>query len=187
MEPTVLVSEFTMLLPKAYAFAESLGLSVHDSKTLDPYFKGDMDGKNIWISYDLDDEEELFNVLHLMGHCIQWGTSEELMRLGCVLHMHPDDQMLRKLQAYEWEANCYAYTILIKIGGADLADWLYKNYREDMLYLTNFYLTGEKVKEITPLALAHSFIQPFVIKDIPAFVPKPIPGTRNGIVIDFKS
>jgi len=179
------IDEYAVLVKKTYEFAATLGLSIHESTTLDPYYKGDMDGKNIWISTGLTEQEELFNLLHMMGHCIQWNTSEEQMKLGCVLHMHPDDELLKKLQEYEWEANCYAYTILVKIGGGDLADWLYTNYRNDMLYLTNFYLTGEKVKEITPLALAHSYVHPFSFKTIPTFVPKAIEGTRNGIVIDF--
>jgi len=181
------VSEYTVLLEKARAFAATLGLAVHNSATLDPFYKGDMDGKNIWISFKMDDEDELFNVLHLIGHCIQWGTDKELMKLGCVLHLHPDDELLTRLQEYEWGANCYAYSILVKLGGADLKDWLFNNYREDMLYLTNFYLTGEKKREITALALAHSWIRPLDIREIPKFVPEPIEGTRNGIVIDFKN
>jgi hypothetical protein len=181
------VNEFTPYLEKAREFATTLGLTIHDSAKLDPYFKGDMDGENIWISFKLDDEEELFNVLHMIGHCIQWGVSDDLMKLGCILHQHPDHELLRRLQVYEWEANCYAYTILINLGGDKYAEWLFSNYREDMMFLTHFYLTGEKVKVITPLALENAFIKPLELRTIPSFTPKHIEGTRNGIVIDFKT
>ncbi len=180
-------NQYTPLLIKARAYASEIGLIIHDSTELDPYFKGDMDGTNIWISFQLDDEEELFSILHMIGHCIQWGTSQEKMELGCVLHLHPDDDLLKRLQVYEWEANCYAYSIMVKLGGAAFSEWLFNNYREDMMFLTHFYLTGEKVREVTPLALQHAFVAPLELREIPAFIPKKIPGTRNGIVIDFKS
>jgi hypothetical protein len=127
----------------------------------------------------------LFNVIHLLGHCVQWNVSKELRALGSVLHEKPNDQLLHKLQVYEWEANCYGLAILHEIHVHDLDKWLFEKYRLDMFYLTHYYKTGEKLKEITDFALAHQFTWPLVEKKIPEFIPYANPETRRGIVIDF--
>lgn len=178
-------ANFTSILQRVHDYARGLGLIVKDSTTLNPYFKGDTNGQQIWTSFKLDDEEELFNVLHMIGHCIQWGVSEELRKLGSVLHHSPDAKLLRKLQEYEWEANCYALELLHELGITDLDQWLTDKYKEDMYYLTHFYKTGEKVKEITQVALDNAFIEKLVPKEIPKFTPFAISGSRDGIVIDF--
>jgi len=177
---------FTEVLKKVLQYTKDvLRLEVIDTSELDPYFKGDLDGLRIWIASALDDEEELFNVLHLVGHSIQWNLSKELRTLGSVLHERPGDQLLRQLQEYEWEANCFGFSILHLVGVHDLDKWLSEEYRMDMLYLTHFYKTGEKLKEVTDVSLAHEFTWPLVEKKIPVFNPYASPGTRNGIVIDF--
>lgn len=168
---------------EAYA-ADKLSLNIINSKNLDPFFKGDIDGTNIWISPDLTPEEKLFNSVHLVGHCIQWGTKEEYVELGSVLHLNPDKDLLFKLQRYEWEANCYGLGILHVIGHPELGDWLFEKYREDIIYLTNFYVTGEKVKQVTDVAMLHPFVYDLVPMQLPEhFTPVKIEGSRNGIVI----
>ena len=179
--------DWTELLLKAHTFAKTIGLEVLDSDSLDPYYKGDLNGTQIWTCSRLDDEEELFNVLHLMGHCVEWGTSHELMVLGEKLYPHPNDELLRRLQEYEWQANCYGLTILHDIGGEHLDEWMFHNYQMDMFYLTHFYKTGEKVKYITEIALKYAFTKPLVPMPIPAFKPQLLKGTRNGIVINFET
>lgn len=176
---------FTEVLDSVRSYAKSVGLSIVDTSDLDPYFKGDLDGVSIWIASTLDDEEELFNVLHLIGHSVQWNICPGLRALGSVLHDNPDDKTLRKLQEYEWESNCYALYILHKRGIYDLDRWLYEKYREDMYYLTHFYKTGEKLKEITDIAKAHEFTWPLKPKVIPSFFPVANKETRRGIVIEF--
>jgi hypothetical protein len=177
---------FTQVLITVLKFATNiLHIEVIDTSDLDPYFKGDLDGARIWIASALEDEEELFNVVHLLGHSIQWNISTELRALGSVLHDKPDDQLLHKLQEYEWEANCYGLKILHLVGVNDLDEWLFEKYRLDMFYLTHYYKTGEKLKEITDIAVAHKFTWPLKEKNIPEFVPFANPETRRGIVIDF--
>jgi len=182
----ILHQRFTDVLNEVLEYARNrLHIEVIDTSDLDPYFKGDLDGARIWIASALDDEEELFNVIHLLGHSIQWNVSKELRVLGSVLHEKPDDQLLHKLQEYEWEANCYGFEIIHEIGVRDLDQWLFEKYRLDMFYLTHYYKTGEKLKEITNIALAHQFTWPLVEKKIPEFIPYANPETRRGIVIDF--
>lgn len=177
---------FTEVLEKVQDYArEVLKLVIIDTSDLDPYFKGDLDGIRIWIASTLDDEEELFNVLHLIGHSVQWNISGELRSLGSVLHLKPDTTTLHKLQRYEWEANCYGLFMLHRLGVLDLDEWLSAKYREDMYYLTHFYKTGEKLKEITDISRAYEFTWPLIEKKIPQFSPWANPETRNGIVIDF--
>ena len=59
-----------------------------------------MDGVRIITSSIIDDEEELFNVLHMIGHSIQWNTDVEkektsegsIMDLAReIFHSHPND------------------------------------------------------------------------------------------------
>jgi len=183
---TIKQKRFTEVLKNVVQYAEQvLRVTVIDTSDLDPYFKGDLDGARIWIASALDDEEELFNVLHLLGHSVQWNVSTELRTLGSVLHERPDDQLLQKLQEYEWEANCYGLFIFHQLGVYDLDQWLSENYKMDMFYLTHYYKTGEKLKEVTDFSLAHQFTWPLTEKEIPAFIPFANPETRNGIVLDF--
>lgn len=177
---------FTQILHRVRDYAAGMGLILIDSKTLNPYFKGDLNGSKIWINFDMNDEEELFNVLHMLGHSVQWGVSEELKALGSHLHTNPDDETLARLQVYEWQANCYGLAILHDLGIFYLDDWLYEKYRTDAYYLTHFYKTGEKVKEITAIALQYASIRKLEAQPIPkTFIPTQIEGTRDGLVIDF--
>jgi hypothetical protein len=177
---------FTEVLSKVLEYAKNvLQIQVIDTSDLDPYFKGDLDGARIWIASALEDDEELFNVIHLIGHSVQWNVSNQLRSLGSVLHEKPNDQLLCQLQEYEWEANCYGLYLLHKLDVFDLDEWLSEKYRVDMFYLTHYYKTGEKLKEITDISLAYQFTWPLVEKKIPSFVPWANPETRRGIVIDF--
>jgi hypothetical protein len=175
---------YTKVLNDVINYATTIGLNVIVKNDLDEYFKGDMDGVNIYCK-DIDDEEELFNVLHMIGHCIQWNISDELRVLGSKLYQDPSPELLHRLQQYEWEANCYALYILQKLGYPELETWLYDKYIKDMTYLTHFYKTGEKVKFITPISLQFSFTSALISKEVPSFIPKKDEITRNGIVIDF--
>lgn len=178
-------SRFSEVLNSVRSYARSVGLSIVDTSDLDPYFKGDLDGVSIWIASALDDEEELFNVIHLIGHTVQWNVCKNLRALGSILHTNPDDKTLRQLQEYEWESNCYGLWILHRKGIFDLDQWLFEKYREDMYYLTNYYKTGEKLREITDFAKANEFAWPLVPKPIPKFFPYANKETRKGIVIEF--
>lgn len=179
------MKQFTKALRKVIFKAVSMGFTVSNSKSLDPYFKGDLDGIHIWINDEDDDDEDLFNVLHLIGHSIQWNVSEKLRELGSVLHHNPSDELLKQLQEYEWEANCYALQLLhdCKIKGLDA--WLNERYRMDMYYLTHFYKTGEKVNYITEIATQYAYVRPLVLREIPKFVPVALEGSRDGIVLSF--
>jgi hypothetical protein len=89
------------------------------------------------------------------------------------------------LQEYEWQANCYALSILHQAAVFYLDKWLTRKYIIDMLYLTHFYKTGEKLKKITAVAKAYPFKKELLSQAIPAFIPASGTHTRNGLVISF--
>lgn len=177
--------DFATVLMQCEKVVKKMGLLVHYTHNLDAFFKGDLDGKRIYIGDHLSTEEKLFNLLHLAGHSIQWNIDELLRNLGSELYRNPDDALLKKLQTYEWQANCYALAVLHKAKVTDLDKWLSKKYVLDMLYLTHFYKTGKKLKRITKLAKAYPFKRRLEIKEIPSFVPSSGNRTRNGLVIAF--
>lgn len=177
--------DFSKILEKVEALVEALGVSINYTNNLDPFFKGDLDGKTILIGKHLSAEEKLFNLLHLAGHTIQWNLSPLLRDLGSELYRNPDDALLLRLQTYEWEANCYALTLLRNAGTTRLDNWLRQKYIIDMLYLTHFYKTGEKLKKITAVAKAYPFRRDLIPLEIPPFIPNASVKSRNGIVINF--
>jgi len=177
---------FITALHTCEQIVRDMGLTIHYTHNLDPFYKGDLDGKRIFIGNHLDVEEKLFNLLHLTGHSIQWNTSELLRNLGSHLFLHPSDKLLHKLQTYEWQANCYALSILHKAGIKNLDQWLTDKYVIDMLYLTHFYKTGKKLKRITKIAKAYPFKRALKTKSIPSFKPVACSRTRNGLVIAFE-
>jgi hypothetical protein len=177
--------DFGEVLQKIETFVREMGLEICYTQNFDPFFKGDLDGKRIFIGNHLSMEEKVFNLVHLAGHSIQWNVDELLRNLGSELYRNPDDELLKKLQTYEWQANCYALSILHKTGVFNLDRWLSRKYVIDMLYLTHFYKTGEKLKRITQIAKAYPFKRELEIKDIPRFTPNAHERTRNGLVISF--
>jgi hypothetical protein len=178
-------TDFKTALHKSEAVVRELGLVIHFTHNLDPFFKGDLDGKRIFIGSHLDAEDKLFNLLHLAGHCIQWNVDPLLREMGSELYLNPDDELLRKLQAYEWQANCYGLAILHKAGVFNLNKWLTKEYIRDMIYLTHFYKTGKKLKRMSKEARDFPFTRALQEMPLPSFTPKAAPRTRNGIVISI--
>lgn len=175
---------FADILKKVIEYAKSIGFCIHEKNDLDEFYKGDLDGLNIYCA-QMPAEEKLFNILHMVGHCIQWGVDGDLKELGSKVYFDPSDELLNELQNYEWEANCYGLYILHKLGVTNLDEWLSKKFEEDIMYLTHFYKTGEKSKKITEINSQYKFTKPLVEKEIPKFTPVKCENTRNGIVIDF--
>lgn len=175
---------FKSVVNEVMAYSEKLGFIIHTNNNIDEFFKGDLDGLNIYLRH-IDYEEDLFNILHMVGHSIQWNVSDELRALGNVIYNNPSQEVLKNLQNYEWEANCYGYKMLVDLGHSKLKAWLEAKYVLDMLYLTHFYKTGEKLRVINQETLKNAFKKPLVAKEIPSFKPVAQKNNRNGIVIDF--
>ncbi len=178
-------TDFKSVLHKSEVVVREMGLVIHFTHNLDPFFKGDLDGKRIFIGSHLDDEDKLFNLLHLAGHCIQWNVDSLLRDLGSELYLNPDDELLKKLQTYEWQANCYGLAILRKADIFNLNSWLTKEYIRDMIYLTHFYKTGKKLRRMTKEARDFPFKRALQETPLPTFTPTAGTRTRNGIVISF--
>jgi len=169
---------------KVIQYARSIGINIIFSSTKDNFFKGDLDGKNIFIT-DLGSEENLFNMLHLIGHTVQWNLSEHLREFGNEVYVNPDNTLVQKLKDYEWEANCYGVYVLEHLGFSILKNWLQAKFEEDIILLINFYKTGEKIKDLSKVNKDYSYKKELVSKLIPAFEPKSQQLTRDGIVINF--
>ena len=178
-------TDFADVLQRVEPVVNGLGFIIQYTDNFDPFFKGDLDGKTIFIGKNLSPEEKVFNLLHLAGHSIQWNVDELLRTLGSELYRNPDDELLLRLQSYEWQANCYALSVLHKAGQFNLDKWLTRKYIVDMLYLTHFYKTGEKLKRIMQVARAYPFRRELESKEIPSFTPNASERTRNGIVVSF--
>lgn len=177
--------DFKNILKDCVEFSINLGFNIVISDSIDNFFKGDLDGKNIFIKRK-NDEADLFNLLHMVGHSIQWNIDEEKRAFGNIIYSNPCDSLMNKIQRYEWEANCYALEILYQLGYAEeLNEWLHNNYVLDMLYLTHFYKTGEKLKKVSEYSLQQVFDDKLIRKSIPNFSVYSQSITRNGIVIDF--
>jgi len=175
---------FKQVLEEVIAYSQNLGFVIHTDNNIDEFFKGDLDGLNIYLR-KIDYEEDLFNILHMVGHSIQWSISDDLRALGNVIYKDPSKEVLKKLQNYEWEAICYGYKILVDLGYSKLKSWLEAKYVLDMLYLTHFYVTGEKLRVVNEETLKNAFKKPLIAKEIPKFKPVSQKNNRNGIVIDF--
>src|SRR5258708_26277348 len=178
-------TRFSKALQKSEKVVREMGLIIHYTHNLDPFFKGDLDGKRIFIGNHLDNEDKLFNLLHLAGHSIQWNLDKLLCNLGSELYLNPDDELLKKLQTYEWQANCYGLAILHRAGIFNLNSWLSKEYLRDMIYLTYFYKTGKKLRSLTKVPKDFPFKRALEEMPLPSFTPLAGARTRNGIVISF--
>jgi hypothetical protein len=177
--------DFVKCLKKCEKVVTKMGLTIIYTHNLDHFFKGDLDGKRIYIGDHLGGDEKLFNLIHLAGHSIQWNIDPLLRSLGSELYRNPGNKLLKKLQNYEWQANCYGLAVLHKAKVSDLDKWLTKKYVLDMLYLTHFYKTGKKLKRITKVAKAYPFKKELAVIKIPKFIPVSAERTRNGLVISF--
>lgn len=177
--------KFRDILRECEKKVKDLGIEIKYTEGLDPFFKGDLDGKTIFISSNLSSKEKLFNLLHLAGHTIQWNVDPSLRELGSTIVNKPKRKLLRELQEYEWEANCYGLQILNSAGFGSLKQWLTILYTYDMIYLTHFYITGKKLKKSNPGIQKYLLTKKLEPKEIPNFTPVGTPRTRNGLVIVF--
>ncbi|MGE0440520.1 MAG: hypothetical protein AB7S39_08495 [Gemmatimonadales bacterium] len=69
--------DFGVALARTVARAESYGLAVEVEDVTDPN-TGDLDGRTILLDHLPSEEEKLFLLLHLFGHCVQWNTPREI-------------------------------------------------------------------------------------------------------------
>ena len=81
--------KFKEILQKCEVEVQAMGIEIDYTKNLPAFFKGDLDGKTIYISKRLSKEEKLFNILHLTGHTIQWNSNPKMFKLGNKLHKKP--------------------------------------------------------------------------------------------------
>src|SRR3989344_6429501 len=76
-------------------------------------FSGDLNGAEIFINHNKSIEEQLFNLLHLFGHTVQWAVRPDGYALGYKLFHRPNQELLKLLIAYEREAARYSIALLV--------------------------------------------------------------------------
>jgi hypothetical protein len=142
-------------------------------------FTGDLDGKSIFVDYDLDAEEALFILVHLFGHTVQWNVSPADRELGLLDVKNASDELLAALERYEVDAARYSLQLFHEAGVRDLDQWLANFAACDIAYLMHFYRTGEKKP-----------FRAFWVEGAPVLSPLEIPSfqpskwvTRGGTVI----
>ena len=155
------------------------GVPVVISDVPNPY-TGDLDGAEIKVDFELEPEDALFIAIHLFGHTVQWNTDEQARELGYKLYPNPDEAMLKRLHAYEYEACRYSMKLFHEAGVGDLDQWLSDYSSCDFAYLTNFYKTGTKPAFKTFWKTGSPLLTP---KDIPSFVPTKWVSRWEGIVV----
>lgn len=163
---------FKDILKSCEAHVLQLGINIDYTKKMEPFFKGDLDGKTIFINKRLSKQEKLFNLLHLTGHTIQWNIDNRNYELGKKLIKNPSAKLLKKLQKYEWNANRFGLYILRQYAGTTLDKWYLKLVKSDMAYLTYYYKTGKKEKVIITDNLFPFKDKKLKPKTIPAFIVK---------------
>jgi hypothetical protein len=143
-------------------------------------FTGDLDGSEIHVDYAEDIESALFIIAHLFGHTVQWNTDEKAREIGYKLYPNPDEEMLKKLHAYEYEACRYSMQLFHEAGVGELDQWLSDYSACDFAYLTHFYKTGQKPAFKTFWKTGSPLLAP---KQIPAFIPTKWVSRWEGIVV----
>ena len=119
------------------------GVTVEEAE-MKPPFKGDLDGRSIYVGSGSAPDERLFLVAHLFGHTVQWNVSAALRHLGMRMPVDPDASLLDALEAYEREACGYSQQAMHEAGISDLDQWLADHSACDLAYLRDFYLTGQR-------------------------------------------
>ena len=143
-------------------------------------FTGDLDGAEIHVDSAEDIESALFILAHLFGHTVQWNTDAAARELGYKLYPNPDEALLERLQAYEYEACQYSMQLFHEAGVGDLDQWLSDYSTCDFKYLTHFYTSGEKPAFKTFWKDGSPLLAP---KPIPPFHPTKWVSRWEGIVV----
>lgn len=134
---------------------------------------GDLSGKDIAVDFKNSAEDNLFILVHLAGHCIQWNTSENARRVGLAEHLPQTEREIQEVRDYEMEAARYGLQIINEAGVKGLDGWFTDYSTADLDYLVHFYRTKEKrtVKEFWRPGV-QPLLTPLVI---PPFEPKAWP------------
>lgn len=103
---------------------------------------GDLDGAEIHIDFEVDDELRLFLLAHLFGHTVQWNASPRSFELGRPHTPPVREELIAELVEYEREAARYGLSLLRDAGIFHLDQWFSDFTACDMDYLANYYRTG---------------------------------------------
>jgi len=141
-------------------------------------FYGDLNGAEIRIAENLGAEDELFMLLHLFGHTVQWN-------LQGILDLDPaagplSEEAIATVLRYEREACAYSVRVLLDTGFAELAPWLSDMSAADLRHLLHFYSTGESLGD---RHFWRAGEPPMAPRDIPPFTPKVLRWRWEGIVV----
>ncbi len=137
-------SDFKSAFERTVARVSRSGLAVEIGDVLDPN-TGDLDGKTIMVDHLLSEEDRLFVLVHLFGHCVQWNVSAEARTIGQATYLPTTAAEYQQVRAYEKDASRYGLRLLHEAGVVDLDQWLTDLWQADWLFLEHFYRTGERV------------------------------------------
>jgi hypothetical protein len=143
-------------------------------------FYGDLNGAEIRLKPGLGAEDELFMLLHLFGHTVQWNLRGVLDLDLDPAAGPPAEAAVAAVLDYEREACAYSLQLLLDTGFGDLQPWLSDMSAADLRHLLHFYATGES------LGARHFWRAgepPIAPRAIPAFTPKVLRWRWEGIVV----
>jgi hypothetical protein len=138
------MTDFAQAVTVLKSFIETkYSIPIKICDVLDPN-TGDFDGEHIYVDFALKPEDELFVLIHLFGHTVQWNTSEQLRAIGLDSTPGKTQEQLTPIFDYERDATRYGLRLLHDGGIDDLDRWASDWFHADWSYLSHFYLTGEK-------------------------------------------
>jgi hypothetical protein len=102
---------------------------------------GIFDGLKITLDPEVDFEMQVFLMLHLFGHSVQWTAPSYRPE---VLDVSQEDlePFLDAVSRYEHNAARFGLQLLHEIGVYDIDPWMYDFAATDARYLETFYRTG---------------------------------------------
>lgn len=164
--------DFKAAFDRTAARTASYGLVVRIGDVLDPN-TGDLDGKTIMVDHLLSDEDRLFVLAHLFGHCVQWNVSTEARTIGQATYLPRTAAEYERVRVYERDASRYGLRLLHEAGVRDLDQWLTDLWQADWLFLEHLYRTGERLDPRS--FLRADAAPPLESLEVPPFEPRAWP------------
>jgi hypothetical protein len=111
-------------------------------RDLEPPRTGIFDGLKIVIDPDVGFEMQLFILLHLFGHSVQWVAPSLENDLDELRHTTDQERFWKALHDYEFQAARFGLRLLHEAGVDELDAWYADFVATDWRYVETYYRTG---------------------------------------------
>jgi hypothetical protein len=108
-------------------------------RDLEPPRTGIFDGLRIVIDPDVGFEMQIFILLHLFGHSVQWVAPSLESKLDALQHTTDKSRFMQVLHDYEYEAAQFGLQLLHAAGINNLDQWYSDFVATDWRYVERYY------------------------------------------------